>query len=94
MDIHDMLLKLKNGEISVEDAEIEIKKAPFVDIGIAKIDTHRKVRQGCAEVVYGEGKSREQIKAIVDKMLSIGQDLILITRIDEEKARAISSYGG
>lgn len=92
MDSRDILLKVKNGEMTIEEAELELKKAPFIDIGIAKIDTHRSIRQGCAEVIYGEGKSSDQIKAIVDRMLAAGQNLILITRIDEEKADKMSSY--
>lgn len=92
MDSRDILLKVKNGEMTIEEAELELKKAPFIDIGIAKIDTHRTIRQGCAEVIYGEGKSSDQIKAIVDRMLAAGQNLILITRIDEEKASKMSIY--
>ena len=91
MDTKKFLESVKSGELSVEEAELELKKAPFVDIGIAKIDTHRNLRQGCAEVIYGEGKSTEQIIAIVSAMIEKKQDLILITRIDKNKAEALSA---
>ena len=61
-DIKSLLQAVKNGEISVEDALLTIKKNPFEDIGYAKVDLHRNVRKGAAEVIYGAGKNFEQIK--------------------------------
>ena len=58
----------------------------FSDIGFAKIDNTRKKRQGVGEVIYGEGKTAEQIAKIVDKMKENGQNQILITRLSQEKA--------
>jgi len=84
--IHEMLNKVKSGEISIEEAELALKKSPFEDIGYAKIDTHRKLRKGVAEVIYGAGKSADQIAGIVRAMTDNGQDRILITRMDPEKA--------
>ena len=52
-DIISILNDVKNGTVSVEDAVLAIKKAPFDDLGFAKVDHHRKVRQGAAEVIYG-----------------------------------------
>ena len=85
-NIHEMLSKVKSGEISVEEAELAIKKKPFDDIGYAKIDTHRKFRKGVAEVIYGAGKTADQIAGIVRAMVDGGQERILITRMDAEKA--------
>ena len=85
-NVHEMLEKLKSGEISVEEAELMLKKSPFEDIGYAKIDTHRKLRKGVAEVIYGAGKSADQIAGIIRAMKDGGQDRILITRMDPEKA--------
>lgn len=84
-DIHEMLCKLKNGEIGIEEAELALKKVPFEDIGYAKIDTHRKLRKGVNEVIYGAGKSADQIAGIVRAMTSGGQNQILITRLDRDK---------
>ena len=65
-DIRQLLEAVRTGETSVDDALLEIKKAPFEDIGYAKVDLHRKIRQGVAEVIYGAGKTPEQIAGIID----------------------------
>ena len=85
-DIRQLLEAVKSGETSVDDALLEIKKAPFEDIGYAKVDLHRKIRQGAAEVIYGAGKTPEQIAGIIDAMLKNGQERILITRMSPEAA--------
>ena len=89
-DIREMLKKVAAGELSVDNAVLELKKEPFTaagydDLGFAKLDTHRKLRQGAAEVIYGAGKTPEQIAGIVEAMKKRGQETILITRVDEEK---------
>ena len=89
-DIKNTLLALKNGEISVDEAVRIIKKAPFEDIGYAKVDLHRAARQGAAEVIYGAGKTAEQMLGIIGTMLQNGQNTILITRLDAEKAAVIA----
>lgn len=89
-DIRDVLIKFKNGDIGIDDALLEIKKAPYEDIDFAKVDLHRKVRQGEAEVIYGAGKTAEQIISICNVMLQNDQKTILITRLDKETAAAIS----
>ena len=88
-DIKEMLEGIRDGRVSVEEALLELKKSPFEDIGYAKIDTHRALRQGAAEVIYGAGKSPEQISGIVKNMRDAGCGSILITRIDEEKAQEL-----
>lgn len=90
-DICEMLKKVAAGELSVDNAVLELKKEPFTaagydDLGFAKLDTHRKLRQGAAEVIYGAGKTPEQIAGIVEAMKKRGQETILITRVDEEKS--------
>ena len=90
-EIKKLLEGVQNGSISVEDALLEIKKEPFEDLGYAKVDLHRKARQGAAEVIYGAGKSAEQIIGITKSLQSAGQNTILITRMDEEKAKAFLS---
>lgn len=85
-DIRQLLEAVKSGETTVEDALLEIKKAPFEDIGYAKVDLHRKIRQGAAEVIYGAGKTPEQIAGIIETMLKNGQERILITRMSAEAA--------
>ena len=89
-DIKNLLEGVQNGSVSVEDALLKIKKQPFEDLGYAKVDLHRKARQGAAEVIYGAGKTAQQIIGIVRSLQNAGQNTILITRIDEEKAKAVA----
>ncbi len=89
-DIRDMLEALKNGEISVDDVLLAIKKQPFEDIGYAKVDLHRGVRQGASEVIYGASKTPEQMIGIVENMQKNGIANILITRLSQEAADEIS----
>ena len=91
-DIRKLLESVKSGETSVNDALLEIKKAPFEDIGYAKVDLHRKIRQGTAEVIYGAGKTPEQIAGIVETMQRNGQERILITRMSAEAAAYMKQH--
>ena len=90
-DIKSLLEGVQNGSVSVEDALLKIKKQPFEDLGYAKVDLHRKARQGAAEVIYGAGKTPEHITGIVRSLQKADTNTILITRLDEEKARAVSA---
>lgn len=85
-EIKQILESVRSGETSVEEALLKIKTAPFEDIGYAKVDLHRKIRQGAAEVIYGAGKTPEQIAGIVETMQKNGQSRILITRMSLEAA--------
>lgn len=88
-DIRRLLEDVSNGSVSVDDALLKLKTKPFEDIGYAKVDMHRKLRQGTAEVIYGAGKTPEQIIGIVETMVRNGQNTILITRISEEAAALV-----
>lgn len=88
-DIRMLLEGVSKGSVSVEDALLKLKTKPFEDIGYAKVDMHRKLRQGTAEVIYGAGKTPEQIIGIVETMLKNGQETILITRLFEEAAALV-----
>ena len=88
-DTRDTLEALSRGEITVEEALLALKTKPFEDIGFAKVDTHRAIRQGVAEVIFGSGKTTEQIKGIVNTMLEAGQKTILITKLSGESAKEL-----
>ena len=88
-DIKNILESVRKGEMAVEEAMLAIKKAPFEDIGYAKVDLHRGILQGAAEVIYGAGKTAEQMIGIIEKMQENGQKTILITRLSEESAGTI-----
>ena len=89
-NIRSIIEGVRTGNVSVDEAVLQLKEEPFRDIGFAKIDHHRRIRQGVAEVIYGAGKSPDQIKGIVYDMRSHGQDNILITRLDDNAYEKIS----
>lgn len=88
-DIRTLLESVSAGTVSVDDALLKLKTKPFEDIGYAKVDMHRKLRQGTAEVIYGAGKTPKQISGIAETMLGNGQTPILITRLSEEAAALV-----
>ena len=92
-ELYNLLQNVKNGDLSIEDAVHKIRLMPFEDIGYAKIDHHRAIRQGIGEIIYGAGKTPEQIEGIARAMLERGQKTILITRLDEEKASRLDLPG-
>jgi len=84
------LEQVRSGAVSVEDALQALKQEPFADLGYAKVDLHRALRQGAAEVIYGAGKTPEQIAGIAAELQRRGQGRVLITRLDAEKAAAVA----
>lgn len=88
-DILAILEQVESGKLSARDAHLLLKKKPFDDLGFAKPDHHRAIRQGEAEVIYGEGKTAEQIASIADSLSANGTASLLITRLSEEKAVAL-----
>ena len=90
-DIRMLLEAVREGTASVDEALLQLKRSPFEDIGYAKVDMHRSIRQGAAEVIYGAGKTPEQIIGIAKTMLESGQERILITRLSPEAAETVST---
>lgn len=88
-EVYKLLEQVKSGEISIDQAVLDLKEAPYQDIGYAKIDTHRGLRQGIPEVIYGAGKTADQIIGIVKEMTSLHQKNVMITRVSPEKAQRI-----
>jgi NCAIR mutase (PurE)-related protein len=80
-----MLTSVREGGVSVEEAIQQLRHLPFQDIGCAQVDHHRHLRQGMPEMIFGEGKTVEQIVAITTAMTERGSN-ILVTRLDKEKA--------
>jgi NCAIR mutase (PurE)-related protein len=91
MDVNllkDLLNKLKDGTIEIDEAIKKLKLLPFEDIGFASIDHHRHLRRGFPEVIYARGKRVEEIIAIIEKMVD-KEENILITRLTDNKATGI-----
>ena len=91
-DILSVLQEVRDGTLSPEDALLRLKLAPFEDLGYAKVDYHRAVRQGVPEVIYGQSKTTEQIRGILESMRRRGCVNILVTRIGPDVAEALKRY--
>ena len=85
MNTKEILTRLQKGEISVDDAAEMLKLAPTKDLGYAVVDHQREMRNGCPEVIYAEGKTKEQTLGIMKNMLENGTENILATRVNEDK---------
>ncbi len=90
-EIRGCLQQVADGSMTVDEALLKLKEQPFEDLGFAKIDHHRALRQGMAEVIYGAGKTPEQILRIVQAMRNKHQKTILITRMSEEAAAYVGA---
>lgn len=86
--LEKLLEDLKQGRLGVKEALERLKRLPFEELEFATLDTHRALRQGYPEVIFGLGKTIAQIKSIVKNMLERGEN-VLATRIDPAKGRAL-----
>lgn len=90
MDTKKILEQVKNGAMSVEEAEEFFRRQPFEDLGYAKLDTHRKLRSGCAEVVFCSGKADEHLLSIYERLYA-EEGEVLGTRASKEQAELVQS---
>src|SRR5438128_3101644 len=81
--IRKILEEFKAGSLSPDDALHRLRALPFEDLGFANIDHHRSLRQGFPEVIFGGGKTVEQVARIVESMYE-HDDNILVTRTTAE----------
>ncbi len=81
--LKDLLKKVKDGQVNIDEAVEKLKTLPFEDLGFAKVDHHRNLRNGYPEVVYCEGKTNEQIKVIILKLMEKNNN-IMATRANPE----------
>ena len=84
----EILTQVQQGALPVDRALGLLKQWPFEDLGFARIDHHRALRKGFPEVIWGPGKTSQQIAAIASRLVENGQPA-LITRLDENKAQEI-----
>lgn len=83
-----LLHAVREGSIAPDDAIHELRRLPWADLGFARIDHHRALRQGMAEVVYGPGKTVDHVVAIVGELLSVGSGPVVVTRANVVQASA------
>lgn len=86
-DILHILKEVESGAISADKAS---ELLSYKDLGFATVDTSRRLRHGTCEVIYGEGKTREQTEKIITALFNSGEKTVIITRIDKAKADYLS----
>ena len=96
LELLKILESVKSGDLSPDKAIERLKHLPFEDLGFAKVDHHRALRQGFAEVILGKGKTPQQVAEIVRAMLrkKDSQHNILVTRADKMIFAAVKRAGG
>ena len=98
--LHELLQAVRDGSVSVEQAELELKKAPFEDLGYAKIDFHRSLRQGAAEVIYGAGKTMDETFGLIETVEKAAQIYMLtdhlprVNTIRDDQMKELAEYFG
>jgi len=88
--LHQLLQSVAKGGTSVDDAAKSLINMSIEDINYAHIDHHRSLRKGFPEVIFGQGKTEDQITGIMDKM-ALQENVVLVTRIGSEKAEKVVS---
>ncbi len=86
--LQQILEAVRSGELHPDDALASLRRLPFADLGFARVDHHRSIRQGLPEAVYGPGKAPEHAAAIVAELLDAGASPVLLTRASDEQAAA------
>src|SRR5436190_6854673 len=87
--LRQLLDDVRSGALSPDDAVHRLRRLPFADLGFARVDHHRALRQGMPEAVYGPGKTPEQCVAIVTELLAGGAAPVLLTRASSAQLDAV-----
>jgi NCAIR mutase (PurE)-related protein len=87
--LRELLSSVARGEVTPSEAAESLRDLPFTDLGFAKVDHHRELRQGTTEIVYARGKTVEEVRAIVDRLLSVNDGPVLVTRADPSQLAAV-----
>ena len=87
-ELHQLLDAVRAGEMSADHAVERLRRLPWADLGFARVDHHRSLRQGFGETVYGPGKRPDHVAAIVAELLTQGTGPVIVTRADEAQTAA------
>jgi pyridinium-3,5-biscarboxylic acid mononucleotide synthase len=91
-EVRELLTAVQERSTTVHDALLRLQEVPVQDMGFARLDTHRELRQGLPEVIYAEGKTPEQVRSIAAKMLETTDAPVLATRVSAETAAILQSH--
>lgn len=88
--LRQLIEDVRTGSVAPDDAVASLRRLPYVDLGFARVDHHRHVRQGMAEAVYGPGKTPDQAARIVAELLARSEEApVLLTRADSAQISAV-----
>jgi pyridinium-3,5-biscarboxylic acid mononucleotide synthase len=90
-EVTELLLAVREGRIGIEDAMVTLRDLPYADLGFARVDTHRELRQRLPEAIFAEGKTPEQIVEIAARLSSSSSGAVLATRVSDDHAEALLS---
>jgi len=86
--LRELLSRLQSGAVGIDSALEELRQLPFADLGYARVDHHRALRQGLPEVILGQSKTPEQIAGIARQLVTAGQN-VLVTRLSADNAEKV-----
>ncbi len=89
LSLRELLAEVRSGAVEIDAAMDRLRHMPFEDLGFAKVDHHRAIRHGMPEVVFGKGKTSDQISSIVRALLANARN-VLVTRITPDVAERLS----
>lgn len=92
--LRQLIAQIADGQISPDDAQRQLARLPFADLGDALVDHHRSLRQGMPEAIYGPGKTPDQCARIVAELLANGNGPVLLTRATSEQLAATTEANG
>ena len=93
--LRELLDDVRSGAVTPDDAVARLRRLPYADLGFARVDHHRALRQGLPEAVYAPGKTADHVVAIVGELLAHGTGPVLVTRADDDQAAAaLAAHAG
>jgi pyridinium-3,5-biscarboxylic acid mononucleotide synthase len=90
-EVRELLTAMQEGTASVEEAVAALQKLPVEDLGFARLDVHRELRQGLPEAIYAEGKTPEQVAAIAARLVETTSGPVIATRASDEAASVLTT---
>jgi hypothetical protein len=91
--LRTLIEAVADGRCTPDDAVRQLRRLPYSDLGFARVDHHRDLRQGMPEAVYGPGKTPEHCAAVVEELLTAAEGPVLLTRATEAQVKAVSAVG-
>src|SRR5712675_1706010 len=86
--LRKLLDEVRSGAVEVDSAMERLRHMPFEDLGFAKVDHHRAIRHGMPEVIFGQGKTPEEVAGIAQSLLTRSQN-VLITRAEKDAVELV-----